>query len=297
MSFLIINRYRVIIAAIIVFSARINILVYAQTPAPQDAGSDLMEKLLTATESVKGPQKKEVVLPVDEPVIKIERLDNESQVYSFELKDAQIKDIFRVLAYDYKLNLLVDNEVEGKMTATMTNVSLEQFLEAAAESLNLTIEKSGSFVKVRPNLITKIFVLKYVEALTIVMVVDQTEIVKKESTIYDLLSSKGKVFMGRQSNSIMVIDYLPNMRKVEDYLKEIDRRMSSQVFKLKYLKASDIAGEGISPQAPGASGNPLTMLDGAQTSGASDSSSTASQSQSGSGSSSYQAQGSAIAGG
>ncbi|MDO8748860.1 MAG: hypothetical protein Q7J72_07105 [Candidatus Omnitrophota bacterium] len=297
MSFLIINKYRVIIAAIIVFSVRINILVYAQTPAPEDAGSDLMEKLLTATESVKGPQKKEAVPPDDEPVMKIERLDNESQVYSFELKDAQIKDIFRVLAYDYKLNLLVDNEVEGKMTATMTNVSLEQFLEAAAELLNLTIEKSGSFVKVRPNLITKIFVLKYVEALTIAMVVDQTEIVKKESTIYDLLSPKGKVFIGRQPNSIMVIDYPPNMRKVEDYLKEIDRRMSSQVFKLKYLKASDIAEEGASPQAPGASGNPFAISGGAQTSGASDSSSAVSQPQSGSGSSSYQTQGSVMAGG
>ncbi len=261
MSFPIIGRYGVIIAVMMVFSVGINMPARAQMPASGGSGSDLMEQSLTAADSVKDAQGKEIVPPAEEPVMKIERLDNENQIYSFELKDAQIKDIFRVLAYDHKLNLLVDSEVEGKITATMTNVSLEQFLEAAAESLNLTIEKNSSFIKVKPNLITKVFILKHVEARTVLLSPESTETGKSENaetgksenTIYDLLSAKGKIFLGRQPNSIMVIDYPPNIEKLEDYLQEIDRRMSSRIFKLKYLKASDIAGIEDSAQTDGAS--------------------------------------------
>lgn len=253
MSFLIIGKYRIIIAAIIAFSIRINMPVYAQMPALEDSGSDLMKELLTTADSVKDSQGKEAVPPVDEPVMKIKRLDDQSQVYSFELKDAEIKDIFRVLAYDYKLNLLVDNEVEGRMTAIMTNVSLKQFLEAAAESLNLIIEETGSFIKVKPNLITKIFVLKHVEAQTVLSFRENAETAGGGHIIYDLLSKKGKLFLGRQPNSIMVIDYPPNIMKIGDYLEEIDRRVSSQVFKLKYLKASDIVGVENNTQADVAS--------------------------------------------
>ena|SRR3989338_835664 len=259
--------FLIIVAAMIVFSAGTNMPAYAQMP--KAAGSDSMEEPLITAGDSKDVQAKETVPPVEEPVMKIERLDNEGQVYSFELKDAQIRDIFRVLAYDHKLNLLVDNEVEGKITATMTNVSLEQFLEAAAEALNLTIEKNGSFIKVKPNLITKVFILKHVEARTVLLSPESAETGKSESaetgksesvetgksenTIYDLLSAKGKIFLGRQPNSIMVIDYPPNIKKLEDYLQEIDRRMSSRIFKLKYLKASDIAGIENSTQAEGAS--------------------------------------------
>jgi len=267
--------FLIIVAAMIVFSAGTNMPAYAQMS--KAAGSDSMEEPLITAGDSKDVQAKETVPPVEEPVMKIERLDNEGQVYSFELKDAQIRDIFRVLAYDHKLNLLVDNEVEGKITATMTNVSLEQFLEAAAEALNLTIEKNGSFIKVKPNLITKVFILKHVEARTVLLSPESVETGKSESvetgksesvetgksesvetgksenTIYDLLSAKGKIFLGRQPNSIMVIDYPPNIKKLEDYLQEIDRRMSSRIFKLKYLKASDIAGIENSTQAEGAS--------------------------------------------
>lgn len=178
------------------------------------------------------------------PVMKIRQLEREGQIYSFELKDADIRDVFKVLAYDHKLNLIVDNDVQGAITATMSEVSLGQFLEAVAKSLNLVIENNGNFLIVKPDLITRVFILKYIEARNVLNPSknDSAQTTKRESTIYDLLSAKGKLFLSKQPNSIMVIDYPPNVKKIEDYLNEIDRRMSSQVFKLKYLKASDIAG-------------------------------------------------------
>ena len=42
------------------------------------------------------------------------------------------------------------------------------------------------------------------------------------SNIRSLLSSQGKVLFGEESNSIIVIDYLENIRRVEEYLEKLD---------------------------------------------------------------------------
>lgn len=177
------------------------------------------------------------------PTMKIRQLKKDAQIYSFELKDADIRDVFKVLAYDHKLNLLVDKDVQGLITATMSEVSLEQFLEAVAKSLNLVIENNGNFFIVKPDLITRTFVLKHIEASGVLSAHQGSGgETKGESTIYDLLSAKGKLLLGKQPNSIMVIDCPPNIKKIEDYLNEIDRKIFSQVFKLKYLRAADVVG-------------------------------------------------------
>ena len=233
--------------------------------------------------------------PVVVPIMQIRRLETEEPLYSFELRDAEIGDLFRVLAHDYKLNLLVDKDVQGKVTASLSNVSLGEALVTITESQNLMLEKKRNVIWVRPNFITKIFSLKYIEAKKILESstssqgataitagttggipstavagatsssapstgtavpgsspsvsttsgynqTSSTSSAKQVNTIYDLLSGKGRILLGNQANSIMVIDYPPNLEKIEKYLKEIDRKMASRVFKLKYLKATEVVG-------------------------------------------------------
>ncbi len=215
---------------------------------------------------------------VDNSIIQINPVDEKEALYSFELRDAEVSDVFRILAHDYKLNLLVDKDVQGKVTATLSSVTLDEALEAIAESQNLVLEKKSNIVKVSPNLITKTFTLKYIEAKSIVESQESSSSTsldsgsdasgaapssaaspvgtaetpsgestassaKKANTVYDLLSDKGMILLGKQPNSVMVIDYPPNLKKVEEYLKAIDRKMTSKFFKLKYLKAADVVGE------------------------------------------------------
>lgn len=223
-------------------------------------------------------EEEKVVTPSMIPIMEIKGLGGEKPLYSFELRDVEIGDLFRVLAYDYKLNLLIDNDVKGKITASLTNVSLEEALEAIAESQNLTLEKKGNIIKVSPNLITQTFTLKYIEAKKLLepsgaeaaqvgaaeamtkeaagaqampsAVGAQATTAKQANTIYDLLSEKGRVLLGKQPNSIMVIDYPPNIKKIEEYLKAIDQKMTQRVFKLKYLKAAEVVGIAVTAPAP-----------------------------------------------
>ncbi len=196
------------------------------------------------------------------PVLEIKRLEAEEAKYSLELRDVPLGDLFRVIAHDYNLNIMVDAQVTGTITASFTNVSLEEALEAIAEMSNLNLEKKGKILKVSPNLITKTFVLKHVEAKKLLAaakdeVKESSQASSSGSTsgsgsdseepasagFFGLLSPLGRVLLGHKQNSIMVIDYPANVKRVEDYLQVVDQRMNSRVFKLKYLKASDMLGQ------------------------------------------------------
>ena len=64
-------------------------------------------------------------LTAPNPVLEIKRLESEAALYSIELRDVQLNDLFRVIAHDYNLNILIDPAVSGTITASFTNISLE----------------------------------------------------------------------------------------------------------------------------------------------------------------------------
>lgn len=234
--------------------------------------------------------------PEAEPVMEIQQLEAEKPLYSFELRDAEIGDLLRVLAHDYKLNLLVDKEVSGKITASLSAISLEEALETIAESQNLSLKKKGNVIRVAPNIITKVFKLKFIEARELLEsssddTSSDTSTASSESasetttasataesestassedsataqeanTIYDLLSDKGKILLGKQPNSLVVMDYPPYVEKIEAYIKEIDQKMASRVFKLKYLRAGDVVGQSNTTSSADTSGNTNTTTTG-----------------------------------
>ncbi|MFH1339340.1 MAG: hypothetical protein ABIH40_05815 [Candidatus Omnitrophota bacterium] len=180
-------------------------------------------------------KKKEVA--TEPAVMQIKRLETEEPLYSFELRNVDLKDLFRVLAHDYKLNILMDEKVQGQITASFSNISLEEAIDAIAENQNFILKKKGNIIKVSPNLITRTFKLKHIEA--------EKLFEKGPSTsVSDLLSENGRILLGSQPNSIMVIDYQENIDKIEVFLKMADERMQARIFKLRYLSASELAGEG-----------------------------------------------------
>ena len=249
-------------------------VVFAQEQQPLAKPTQEAQKAAAqgAPQAPQAGQQAEPTAPSVPPIIQIKPLEGQENIYSFELRNVEIGDLFRVLAHDYKLNLLVDKDIQGQVTASLSNVTLEEALSTIAESQNLLLEKKGNIIKVSPNLITKTFILKYIEAQKTLEpsgagaaagqqaagAVTQPQaqpgqvqqvaggvaagVVRQTSTIYDLLSDKGKVLLGTQPNSITVIDYPANVEKIEEYLRVIDQKMNTRVFKLKYLKAADVLG-------------------------------------------------------
>ncbi|MFH1771689.1 MAG: hypothetical protein ABH872_02640 [Candidatus Omnitrophota bacterium] len=200
-------------------------------------------------------------------IIAINQSEKDAALFSIELRDAELVDLFRVLAHDYNLNIMADKAVEGKVTASLTNISLNEALLRIADLHNLIIEEQGNVLVVKPNLKTKVFILKHVEAKILLnqsvfsnqtpsnsanlqasspdsSTTGQAQQEKKEANIYDLLSDQGKVLLGTQPNSLLVIDYPDNLKKIDIYISTIDKGMASRIFKLKYISAQDIVKSG-----------------------------------------------------
>jgi type II secretory pathway component HofQ len=242
--------------------------IFAQTPAAQTPAQNSGQQQQAQTKPDQGAgaaqpaDKTEEVkknLTGSAPILEIKRLESESPLYSIELRDVQLNDLFRVIAHDYNLNILMDQDVSGTITASFTNISLEEALDAIAEMSNLSVEKKGNIVKVKPNLLTKTIVLRYIEAKKLLeesssgqtgsaqaasgqATAGQGAEAKSPTGIYSLLSDKGNILLGHQQNSLTVIDYPSNISKVEEFLKVIDHKMETRIFKLKYLKADEVVG-------------------------------------------------------
>lgn len=193
--------------------------------------------------------KKEKQLPEGEikeltpssPIMEIRKLDSERPLYSIELRDVPLADLFRVIAHDYNLNIMLEPGVNGTVTASFTNISMDEALDSLAEISGLSVERKGRIIRIKPNILSKNFILKHVEAKKLL---ESTGLPLEgtQSNVYSLLSKKGKILLGRHQNSVIVMDYPENVKKIEEYLTAVDHKMTSKVFKLKYLKANEVLG-------------------------------------------------------
>lgn len=204
-----------------------------------------------------GEQKAAVAQP--EPVIEITEVKtNESgePLYSLELRDVELADFFRVIAHDHKRNILVDKDVRGKITASLREITIGEALDRVAEMYNLAFEEKGNVTIVKLHIITKTFILKNIKADELFAAGEEggdaaaagagaaAEAGAGENaalnTIYDLLSENGKIFLGKQINSVVVMDYPGNVEKIGMFLEAIDQKTSVKVFKLQYLSVKDL---------------------------------------------------------
>jgi len=194
-------------------------------------------------------------------LIEITRLESKDPLYSIELRSASLDDFFRLLAHDYDINVLVDDRVEGLVTASFTNIALDAALENIAQMHGLVLEKNKGVITVKPNLVNRTIVFKHINASSFLDGEAVTSLGSQATgdsgstsdltttddeglaTVYDLLSDLGQILLGRQRNLIMVIDYPDNVEKIENFAKAVDGRMASKVFKLKYISSKTIASE------------------------------------------------------
>ena len=185
------------------------------------------------------------------PVLKIEKTDN--NLFSIELRDVEIADLVRVLAYDYKLNIILDKDVKGKVTASFYNIKIEDALENILASQGYSFVKENTIYRVKRALQTRVFKLNYISASKVLgkatggtqvsggtqatggMTAAGTGQVSGggqagklaqgiSSDVYSLLSQEGKIFYGEGPNSFLVIDYPENISQIENYIKMIDVR-------------------------------------------------------------------------
>jgi type IV pilus assembly protein PilQ len=73
----------------------------------------------------------------------------EAQVMSLDVKETDIRDVIRMISRGYNLNIILDNEVSGKVTLHLSDVPIMEGLRSLARSQGLQVTREGSVYRIR----------------------------------------------------------------------------------------------------------------------------------------------------
>ena len=168
---------------------------------------------------------------------------------SLDFKDADIKNILRLIAEVSNLNIIVADEVTGKITMRLVDVPWDQALEIILQSKNLDKRQVGNVVRIAP-----------VEALRKedqARLEEQRSKEKLEPTVNELIpvnyaaakeirdqvksilrSEKGDVKVDERTNTLIVKDIANNIPAIKNLVKFLDTKTPLVLIEARIIEAS-----------------------------------------------------------
>ena len=186
------------------------------------------------------------------------------RLYSFVAQNLPIQQALQVFREAYQLNIVVDNDVGGTITAEFHNLPFDQAMEALLDSLGLYWEREQALIRVK-SWQTKSFVIDYIRLVrsgsssSLAQIssgsnegasaggdstgsgdgesgnitIEQNDTVEfwreLEEQLGKLVSEDGRLVVNRMSGTVQVSDHHPHVQDVGSYVAEINRAIHRQV--------------------------------------------------------------------
>jgi MSHA biogenesis protein MshL len=101
---------------------------------------------------------KDLVVPQREEAKKVPE-----KLYSLCARDAHIQDVLLTFSKESESNIIINPELNGKVTIDLKRVTLKEALDAILSQLGWTYQLEGKFIKIlKPQLETRLFTLNYI---------------------------------------------------------------------------------------------------------------------------------------
>jgi len=101
---------------------------------------------------------KELAIPQMEEAKKVP-----DKLFSIYARDSNVQDVLLAFSKDSDLNIVIDPDLNGKVTIDLKRVTLKEALDAILSPLGWAYRIDGKFIKVsRPQMETRIFTLNYI---------------------------------------------------------------------------------------------------------------------------------------
>jgi type IV pilus assembly protein PilQ len=214
-----------------------------------------VKKAEKPTEELK--QEKEVSVepkPIPKPqVAKISDEGPPQKIYSgrklsLDFKDADIKNILRLIAEVSNLNIIAGDEVTGKITMRLVDVPWDQALELILQSKNLGMSQVGNVVRIAPLEALKREVQAELEARRakerledlVMELIPVNYASAKEITaqVKGILSERGDVKIDERTNTLIVKDISKNIPSVKNLVKSLDTKTPLVMIEARIIEAS-----------------------------------------------------------
>jgi MSHA biogenesis protein MshL len=138
----------------------ILLLVLGCATAPNKERVKLPPQQEEAAKAQPPPEEKlkELVIPQMEEAKKIP-----DKLFSIYARDSSVQDVLLAFSKESELNIVIDPELNGKVTIDLKRVTLKEALDAILSPLGWTYRVDGKFIKVsRPQMETRLFKLNYI---------------------------------------------------------------------------------------------------------------------------------------
>jgi len=183
-------------------------------------------------------QLKSYKIPNDQKNTSQEKTEN-SLLIDLDVKNMSIVDVLRLLAEQGQVNIVASRNVQGRVSAKLQNVTIEQALGAILDANNFIFRNEGGIIKVitqqdalqqaqTEKLISRVIYLVNVKAADLRQVLNS------------LKSPRGRVEINTMSNQIIVTDTLDKIKEVEDAILVLDRKLVTQIYNLNYAQAKEM---------------------------------------------------------
>jgi type IV pilus assembly protein PilQ len=151
---------------------------------------------------------------------------------TFEFKDIDIHNLLRIIAEISKKNVVVADDVSGKVTIRLRNVPWDQALELILRSKGLGKEEFGNIIRVAPlktledearSREQRSAALRRQEALTVRLIpVNYATAADMKDRVKEVLSERGIVTVDTRTNTLIVRDIESNIGRVQSLVSNLD---------------------------------------------------------------------------
>jgi len=167
---------------------------------------------------------------------------------SVNLKDVDLKDFFRLIHEISGLNVVLDPSVRGTVTLVLDEVPWDQGLDIVLRNNALTKEIDGNVLRIATQDTLKHEadqrrdLLKAqsdaIEAVTVTRVLSYAQANTMVTTLKKFLTTRGDVYADTRSNTLIIRDIPSSIPKVDDLLRQLDRKSQQVEIDARVVQAS-----------------------------------------------------------
>lgn len=150
---------------------------------------------------------------------------------SVDFKDADIRQVLRVLSLKSGVDIVAGPDVEGLITIKLTQVPWEQALDIILRTYALTYERKANVIRVmtlaaveQEAVSTEVFPLSYAKSKDVV------DIVK------EMLTDRGKVKYDERTNTVIVSDIPSTLFQLKQVVERLDRQTPQIHIESKFVE-------------------------------------------------------------
>lgn len=167
---------------------------------------------------------------------------------SLDFKDADIKNILRLIAEVSNLNIITADDVTGKITMRLVDVPWDQALDVILQARSLGMSRVGNVVRVAPLDSLKKEIQAELEAKRIkerledlvddLIPVNYATAKEISPQVKSILSDRGDVKVDERTNTLIIKDIPSKIAKAKSLVKSLDKRTPQVLIEARIIEAN-----------------------------------------------------------